>query len=369
MATFITAPKIVTGAGTLADCGTEAALFGKSCLLVTGRSALRKAGITDRLVDLLAEHGVAAHLYDGVTGEPTLGMLDEGRKLLHDLKAEFVIGAGGGSAMDAGKVIAGLANEEAPSVEFHQGREIEKPGIPFIAIPTTSGTGSEVTKNGVITNPDAKVKKSIRDDSFMAKVVILDPELTLPLPPDVTAHTGMDALTQAIESYTSIHSTPITEALSIKAVNLICRSLATACEDGNNIEARTEMAYGSLLAGMALANARLGAVHGLAHPLGVRYAIPHGLVCGVLLPRVMRLNAEAAGEKYAKIERMVKKDAIEFVQELSNKVGLPKDLSAYSIPRDAFDTIIEESMPSGSLKANPKPVTEDDLREILEDVA
>ncbi|MEW6358056.1 MAG: iron-containing alcohol dehydrogenase [Planctomycetota bacterium] len=368
MATFITAPKIITGAGTLADCGKEAAMFGRSCLLVTGRGALRRAGVTDRLVDLLAEHGVAAHVYDGVSGEPTLDMVDEGRKLVHDLKIHFVIGAGGGSAMDAGKVVAGLAHEDAPCAEFHQGREVEKPGIPFIAIPTTSGTGSEVTKNGVITDPTAKVKQSIRHDSFMAKLVIVDPELTLSAPRDITAHTGMDALTQAIESYTSIHATPLTDALSFEAVALICRSLAAACEDGDDIAARSDMAYGSLMAGMALANARLGAVHGLAHPLGVRYGIPHGLVCGVLLPRVMRLNSEAAKEKYAKIARMVNKDAIAFVEELSEKVGLPKDLSKYNVPRDDFDAIIAESMPSGSLKANPKPVTEDDLRVILEEV-
>ncbi|NOZ24355.1 MAG: iron-containing alcohol dehydrogenase [Planctomycetes bacterium] len=368
MATFITAQKLITGAGTLVDCGTESARFGKSCLLVTGRSSLRKAGITDRLMDLLAEHSIAAHVFDGVNAEPTLHMLDEGRKLVHDLNADFVIGAGGGSAMDAGKVIAGLANEEAPSIEFHEGKKVEKLGIPFIAIPTTSGTGSEVTKNGVITNGAAQVKKSIRDDGFMAKVVILDPELTIPVPPDITANTGMDALTQAIESYTSIHATPITEALSIKAISLICRSLPVVCKNGNNIDARTDMAYGSLMAGMALANARLGAVHGLAHPLGVRYGIPHGLVCGVLLPRVMRLNAEAAGEKYAKIARMVKKDAIEFVEELSDKVGLPKNLREFDISREAFDAIIEESMPSGSLKANPKPITEDDLRTILEEI-
>ena len=369
MATFITAPKIITGPGALSDCGPGAACLGGSCLLVTGRSSLRASGTMDRLIDILVESGVTAHVFDGVGGEPTLDVVDEGRKILQDLGVDSVIGIGGGSAMDAAKVMAGLAGESAPTLDFHNGAPVEKAGLPFIAIPTTSGTGSEVTKNGVITNAEARVKKSIRDDAFMARVVIVDPELTCSVPPDVTANTGMDALTQGIESYTSIHATPITDALSVKAINLICRSMADAYEDGGNMEARTNMAYGSLMAGMALANARLGAVHGLAHPLGVRYGIPHGLVCAVLLPRVMRLNADAAKEKYAKITRMVKMEAIEFVEQLSATVQLPKDLSSFDIPQADYDAIIAESMPSGSLKANPKPVQESDLMAILQEVA
>jgi len=367
-ATFLTPPRIITGVGSLGECGAVAAALGRCVLLVTGKSSMRRSGASGRLITDLQAAGLACHLYDAVATEPTLDMVDEGRRLCRERGCDLVIGMGGGSAMDAAKVIAGLAREEAPARDFHQGKKVERTGLPFIAIPTTSGTGAEVTKNGVISDPENRVKKSIRDDSFMAKAAIVDPELTVSAPPHVTACAGMDALTQAIESFTSIHATPLTDALAFKAIGLMAGCLERAVKNGSDIEARSDASYGSLLAGMALANARLGVVHGMAHPLGVRYGIPHGLVCGVLLPAAMRLNREASADKYDRIDALLGGDAVEFVERLAERIGLARSLADYDIPREDFDAIVAESMPSGSLKANPKKITEEDVRSILEQV-
>jgi alcohol dehydrogenase len=367
--TFITAAKIIPGCGGLNEAGKECSALGKHCLIVTGTSAMKRAGITDRVVALLKKEGVAATVFAGVAGEPAVDDVDAGRKVCRENRCDVVMGLGGGSALDAAKVIAGLAFEEEPTDVFHAGKEIAGHGLPFVAIPTTAGTGTEVTPNSVISNPRTMEKKSIRSSLFVARVAIVDPELTLSVPPAATAYTGMDALTQAIESYVSIHATPITEALSFEAARRIACSLPIAFRDGGNIAARSDMAYGSLMAGMAMSNARLGVVHGIAHPLGVRYHIPHGLVCAVLLPRAMRLNAEAAREKFARLSRMLNKNAVTFVKDLSAALGIPKTLKQYNVRAEDFPAIIKESMPSGSLKANPKKVTEQDVETILREVA
>ncbi len=362
---FLSAPKIITGAGTLQSLKEAAPNLGHCALLVTGRSALKKAGVTDRALDLLSQVGLSVTLFDQVEAEPDVTTIDRARKLCREETSDLVIGLGGGSVLDAAKVLAGLAGEQAPTEAFHRGQSISRPGLPFIAIPTTSGTGAEVTPNGVITDRKELVKKSIRDHSFLARVVILDPELTLSLPPALTAYTGMDALTQAIESFTSINASLLTDALAFESARLILGSLQRAYEDGSDLEAREKMAYGSLLAGLALANARLGAVHGLAHPLGVRYRIPHGLVCAILLPAVMKMNAEAACDKYARLSEIVGEDIVTHVEKLSARLKLPSNFAAHHIPESDFPKLVAESMPSGSLKANPKKVTEEDLYHIL----
>ncbi|KPJ62151.1 MAG: hypothetical protein AMS15_04965 [Planctomycetes bacterium DG_23] len=367
-ALFTTAARIITGAGSLSSVGEEAKSLGKRALVLTGRRAMKEAGIEKRLLDILSALGVESHLFDRVPPEPDLTVVDEARCLIRKHTCDLVIGLGGGSVIDVAKAAGGLANEEAPAAAFHQGKKVEKGGLPIIAIPTTSGTGTEVTRNSVIIDKKRRVKKSIRDDALMPRVAIIDPELTLTLPPEVTAYTGMDALTQAIESFTSIHSTPLTDALAFKAFGLLSQSLLQAVKDGKDLEARTDMSYGSLLAGMALANARLGAVHGLAHPLGVRYDIAHGMVCGILLPFVMHMNLAFAKEKYRALGEAVNQDVIAWVEKTSDEAGLPKDLSNYNLRKEDFPEIMEEALQSGSTAANPKKVTQEDLLKILRDL-
>ncbi|MBN2583667.1 MAG: iron-containing alcohol dehydrogenase [Planctomycetes bacterium] len=367
--TFRVPQRIAFGWGALADLGKLAASLGGRVLLVTGRRAMKAAGITDRAMDALRDAGAEVRLFDEVEREPEVATVDRGREAARKFAAECVVGLGGGSAMDAAKVIAGLYHEQPTTAEFHAGRAATNPGLPMIAVATTSGTGSEATVNGVISDRARHVKVSIRGEHLMPHVALVDPELTVPCPADVTASAGMDALCQAIESYASIHATAITEALSVRAVEEIVASLETAVHRPDDRDARTRMAQGSLMAGMALGNARLGVIHGIVHPLGVRYEIPHGLACGVMLPAALRYNRQAMGDKYETLRSLLGGvDPAEFCAGLLERVGLPSDFRSFGVPQDDFGTIADESLPSGSLKANPRRVTREDVLGLLREV-
>ena len=363
--TFRTPEKIVTGWGALAELGRLAAALGQKALLVTGRSAMKKAGITDRAVSLLKAAGLGVELFDEVEPEPEVATVDAARGLACRAGAEVVIGLGGGSAMDAAKVVAGLANETAATQEFHAGCKIQSAGLPLVCVPTTSGTGSEATINGVLSDRRRLTKTSIRDERLMPRVALVDAELTVPCPASVTAAAGLDALSQAIESYVSLHATPLTEALCVRAVAELAASVEQAAKNPTDRTARTRAACGSLMAGMALNNARLGVIHGIVHPLGVRYEIPHGLACGVFLPAALEFNREAMSEKYAVLQRIFGCDPVEFTRELLRRVGLPDNLKSYRVRPEDFEIIADESLPSGSLKANPRKVSKQDIVDML----
>jgi len=366
---FRTVAAIHFGWGAVEGLGSIVAPWGRRALLVTGRRALRQAGITDRLVGLLRDADVDVRLFEEVDPEPEVTTCDRGRRICRQESIEVVIGAGGGSAMDAAKVIAGLANELPDTREYHAGRTPAVPGLPFIAVATTSGTGAEVTPNGVISDRERAVKKSIRHPSFLARATVVDPELTLPLPPEVTAYCGLDAFVQAVESYTSRHASPLTDAISLQSARLIATHIRRAYADGTDRQARTAMSAGSLMAGIALANARLGIVHGLAHPLGIRLGLPHGLICGLLLPHAIELNREAAWEKYEALSAAVGTEVAEFARTLLLEFGTPPDFREAGLREERFADITAEAMASGSTRANPKKVTEEDVRRLLEAVA
>jgi len=365
---FLSVPRMVTGCGSIGRVGDIVRGFGLRALVVTGRHSARRTGLTERIVGYLREAGVHPALFEEAEREPSLSTVDRGRARCREERCDVVLGVGGGSALDVAKAVAGLAFEEGETAMFHAGREFGGKAVPCVAVPTTSGTGAEVTKNSVLSDPAKRVKRSIRSDALLPRAVILDPELAVSLPPEVTAHSGMDALTQAVESYTSIHATPLTEALSLRAFELLSGAVPRAFEDGRDLEARTHAAYGSLMAGMALANARLGVVHGIAHPLGCRYRIPHGLLCGILLPTALRLNRPFCAEKYRRLDHIAGGAVEEKAEELLRRMNMPADLSGFNIPVQDFGAIIEESMPSGSLKANPKKITPADLRWVLEEL-
>jgi len=363
MQTFRTSHEIVTGSGSIGCLGERAAALGRRTLLVTGRSAMRACGATERVIALLEAAGAEATVFEEVEHDPDVTSIDAGRTRRREGRCDVVIGLGGGSAMDAAKAIAGLAHEPAATSAYQQGRPITQPALPMIAIPTTSGTGSEATKVAVLSDRSRGVKQSIRADTLWPAVAILDAELTLSCPPSVTAASGLDALVQAIESYTSVHAAPLTDALAFDAARRLLQSLPIAYADGDDLTAREQCASGSLMAGMALANSRLGAVHGIAHPLGARYGIEHGVACGLLMPHVMRLNRDHMGGKYEWLSHVAGGDIIEVFEGMVERFGLRLDVA---IPREDFPSIVAESMPSGSLKANPKPVTEGDVMAILE---
>jgi alcohol dehydrogenase class IV len=378
---FTTATKIVYGRGSLAAIGTELLRPATRALIVTGKGSMRKSGALDRAIALLDESEIKAETFEGVEQDPSFETVDSCAAAARDACADLVVGLGGGSTVDAAKVAAFLARQGIPVREFFEGLPVVAKGLQFVAVPTTAGTGSEVTKNAVLTDRRRGIKSSIRGDCLMADVAIVDPELTLTAPPDVTAHTGMDALTQAIESYVSRGAGALTDALAAGAVAAIGSHLVEAYNDGANIDARDQVMMGSLMAGMALANARLGAVHGLAHPLGVTFNIPHGLVCAILLPHVVRFNLEGDYElaqptaaKYAAVARMLEEKGRgkhaaarlpELIESMNETLGITQRLGDFGVEEKHLATVAEQSLPSGSLKANPRPASQEELIDIL----
>ncbi|MHC4788887.1 MAG: iron-containing alcohol dehydrogenase family protein [Planctomycetota bacterium] len=355
------------GPGSVEVLGREASGLGSRALLVTGRSALREAGITDRLIGLLRGAEVDVELFDQVPPEPEVATVDAAREAISRTGCDLVVEAGGGSAMDVGKAAAALAFEEGPAADYHGERRITRPGLPHVAIATTAGTGAEVTRNSVITDPATGLKKSIRGDGLMPTVSITDAELTLSCPPDVTAACGIDALVQAIESFFSLHAISTTEALSLKAAELIARHLGAAFEDGSDMRARAALSEGSYMAGLALGSARLGAAHGLAHPVGLCYGLPHGVVCGVLMPPVLQSNVRPAPEKYEALRPAMGGDPVQILCGLIERLNLPLSLGDHP-DKEWERRIVDYALASGSARANPTPVDEDYVRAILEQV-
>jgi alcohol dehydrogenase class IV len=365
---FAAPERVIFGAGSVRSLGEEVRRLGRRPLVVTGRQALAQAGVTGRILEVLRAAGADAAVFAEVEPEPDLQTADRCREALRRHGADLVIGLGGGSALDVAKVAAALAREGEPTRTFHQGRPPGPGGLPIIALPTTGGTGSEMTNNGVLSDRAARYKASIRHAALLPRVALVDPELALACPPRVTAASGVDALVQAIESYFSVHATPMTEALSLRAVEELAAALPAVVEHGGRLDLRTRAAWGSAMAGLALSNARLGVVHGMAHPIGVRCEAPHGLVCGVLLPAALDFNRPAAPEKYRALATLVGRDPAAYALDLLAGCGLPATLASYGLGSADFDAIAEETLASGSTKANPRPVTKADVVALLEKV-
>lgn len=364
------AREIFFGTGVRGRLGEHAALLGARALVVCGRTALRASGALDELAETLEAAGVGVTIFDKVEAEPSVATVERGRAVFAAAGCDLVVAAGGGSALDVGKAIAALTPLVESTAYFFAGAQITGRGHPCIALPTTSGTGAEVTPNSVLTDTARGVKASIRGHALLPEIALVDPELTVSCPPEQTAYSGLDALTQAIEAYVSTGANPISDAWAEESVRRIAESLRAAVADGSDLRARTDMALGSLLAGLALASARLGLVHGLAHPLGALYHLPHGRVCGALLPAVVAFNAEAAEPRYARLAQMlgIGEDAaalVGWVRELVDELGAGIDFAEAGLCPEDFEAIIAPTLASGSTKHNPRPVDEASLRELL----
>jgi alcohol dehydrogenase class IV len=376
---FATAAQIIFGRGKLSEIGMLAKQFGNRALVVTGNSP-KRAG---RLLDLLNASGVAASTL-AIPGEPTLERIAEGVAFLKSRGGDVVIGFGGGSAIDAAKAIAALAANEGDVFDYLEvigrGRPLLLPSIPFIAIPTTAGTGAEVTRNAVLASPEHRIKVSLRGPTLLPRVALVDSELTHDLPPALTASTGLDALTQLIEPYVSIRANPVTDALCLDGVRRVVRSLRRAFANVGDAAAREDMALASLFGGLALANAGLGAVHGFAAPIGGMFPAPHGAVCAALLPEVMEANLRALRSRihdsevtgrYEVIAQLLTgnskataEDGVRSVRELCQDLSIEK-LTVFGITRDDIPSIIERAAKASSMKANPLVLTAEELAEIL----
>ena len=307
---FSTAGRIVFGRGCLSRIGPLSASMGSKALVVTGRSSERAAPLTA----LLEKAGVGFTIFR-VTGEPTVAMIEAGVLIAREARTDLVIGCGGGSVIDAGKALAVLLANPGETLDYLEiigkGRPLAVPSFPFIAVPTTAGTGAEVTANAVLASPEHGVKVSLRSPSMLPRVALVDPELSASMPFSVTVATGLDALTQVIEPYVSRFASPLTDILCLDGITRAARALPRVCAEGHDMEAREEMALASLYGGLALANAKLGAVHGIAGPFGGMFSAPHGAVCAALLPLVMvaniralqRLNRQETLARYATIAR------------------------------------------------------------------
>ncbi len=367
---------LLFGCGEVTSVGDQARRFGRRALIVTGRSSARGSGALSKVVESLRAADLEMGVYDGVQPEPTLEDVERGREEASRRGAELVVAIGGGSAIDVGKAIAALGRSDEPVRSFHGSGALEEPGLPCIALPTTSGTGAEVTPNSVLTDAARNVKTSIRGDALIPEVAIVDPELTLSLPPAATAHSGLDALCQAMEAYVSTIANPISDAMALAGCERLARSLERAVADGADLAARTDMALGSLLAGYALASARLGLVHGLAHPVGTLTHQPHGLICGLLLAPVVRANAPAAAERYARLAEAAglppTGDAearalalADWVEALCTRVGTPTRLGALGVGEEHVAELARAGASAGSTRFNPFAVTAEDLEGLL----
>lgn len=366
--------KIIFGTNSLKQLEDEAAGAGNSALIVTGKTSMQKTGILLRVEKILQNKGLNHLVWNKVPPEPTTEIVDEGIRFAKKLRPALVIGLGGGSAIDVAKATAGLVNEKdfVSSAEYLEGegtKKISSRGIPFIAIPTTAGTGSEVTRNSVLINPRTRRKRSIRSDLLFARTAIVDPQLTLPLPPQVTAFSGMDALVHLIEGYISKKATPFTDCIALSGIKLVGEGLINAVRNGNDLGAREKMSLAALFGGIVLTNAGLGVDHGIASFLGGLYGISHGLACAILLPYVLEFNLPVRAEKTRQIARVLggkeASDAVKIVKEINKKIGIPARLSGIGIKQEGLAELVRLSLTASSTRGNPREVTYADLLELL----
>ena len=377
---FSTAARIIFGPGSIMEAPQLIGALGQRAFLVTGRTIDR----AQALLENLTKAGIKTKTYS-VSGEPTIADVMAGVQRAREVKSDIVIGIGGGSAIDTGKAIAALITNEGEPLDYLEvighGKKITKESAPYVAIPTTSGTGAEVTANAVLFSPENKVKVSLRSPLMLPKVAIIDPELTYSLPPTLTASTGMDALTQLIEPYVSNEANPLTDIICDKGMRLAAESLILAYKENTNLEARNNMAMASLFGGLALQNAKLGAVHGFAGPIGGMFPAPHGSICAKLLPLVMAANIQSLEEndpdspiltRYAEIAQILTGntkatalDGVKWVQELCETLVIPS-LSGFGMKVEHISSILAQSKNSSSMKGNPIILGNMPLIKILE---
>lgn len=366
---FATASRIVFGAGTFAQLPEIAAQFGQRPLVVTGKGSR------------FASSGQAF----SVGGEPTIAIIREGVAAFRARDCDMVIAIGGGSAIDAGKAIAAAAANSGDLLDYLEvigkGQALENAPYPFIAVPTTAGTGSEVTRNAVLGSPEHGVKVSLRSPLMLPRVAIVDPELTLLLPPGITASTGLDALTQLVEPFVCVRANPLVDSLCRDGMRRAAECLPRAFRNGNDKGAREGMSYASLLGGMALANAGLGVVHGFAAPIGGMFDAPHGAICAAVLPAGMQVNIRAlrerdpngqALERYGEVARILTQsadatpeDGAEWVRLLKKQVQV-QSLATYGIGMEHAAELAAKASRANSMKANPIALTSAELAAVLE---
>jgi len=376
---FATANRIWFGAGVVREVAPAAAAMGRRALVVTGATPARAAP----LVKDLEAAGVHALLFSA-RGEPTVELVRDGAELARDARRDVVIAIGGGSALDAGKALAALLTNPGDPLDYLEvigrGQPLAHPSAPFIAVPTTAGTGSEATRNAVLGSSEHRVKASLRSAGMLPCLAVVDPALTNDLPRSITAYTGLDALTQLIEPYVSARANAMTDLFCADGIRRAAAALPCAWDNGRDAEARAEMSWASLLGGMALSNAGLGAVHGFAAPVGGMFPAPHGAVCAALLPHAIDVNIRALREReprglalrrYEEVARMLTRrpqaraeDAAAWTAQICRKLEI-QPLRAYGVGDAHIEELAEKAARTSSMKGNPIVLTPAELREII----
>jgi alcohol dehydrogenase class IV len=373
---FATAGRIMAGQGRAAELPEVLAGLGSRVLVCTGANPARHAALLSGLTMPAAGFAVA--------GEPTVDLARAGAAAAREHGADVVVAIGGGSVIDTGKAVAMLLGNGGDPVDYLEvvgsGRKITKPAVPFVAVPTTAGTGAEVTANAVLAAPEHGLKASLRSPLMIPRVALVDPGLTVTCPPPVTAASGMDALTQCLEPYVSVRATPLTDGLAREGLRRAAAGLRAAFADGADLAARADMSMCSLLGGMALANAKLGAVHGLAGVIGGTAAVPHGVACAALLAPVIEANVRAlrsapagraALDRYAEVAGVLTgdpaaavEDGLAWIQDTVALLEIPR-LGAFGLSAKDADEVATKAAASSSMQGNPVMLSHGDLRAIL----
>ena len=364
---FATAQRIIFGAGRLQELAILVQSMGRRAAFITGTSAERIGPV----FQALKNNGANPAAFS-IAGEPTTDRIAAMVHQAREQGCDYVVAFGGGSVIDAGKAVAALLTNTRDLMDYLEvigkGEPLTEDPAPCIAIPTTAGTGAEVTRNAVLLSPEHQVKVSMRHPKMLPTVALVDPELTLSMPPAVTASTGLDAFTQLLEAFVSIRSNPLTDGICREGLSCVSRSLHRAYADGGNLEARTGMALGSLFGGLALANAGLGAVHGFAGPIGGMFKAPHGMVCAALLPAVCEINIRALEERAAESDALGKyreaaaivsgnpkarlSELLDWIKELCMQMHVP-GLADLGIAESDIPAIVEKGRKASSMKGNP----------------
>ena len=377
---FSTVNRIIFGIGKISFLREIINHYGKKALIIKGK----RNPDPGTLFSICERANLEWNCFN-VENEPNIEIINQAVELGREEECDFVIGFGGGSVIDTGKATAALLNNQGSLLDYLEvvgkGKPLKNPSKPYIAIPTTAGTGSEVTRNAVISVPEKKAKVSMRNVYLLPEVAIVDPELTYGVPKTITSVTGMDAFTQVIEPYVSRYTNPLVDMFCKDAIPRGASYLLRVWEDGNDHEARENISWVSLMGGLALANAKLGAVHGFAGPIGGMFHAPHGAICAALLPSVMLVNTETLSnrgndfEKLSRFEDIARwvtgvenatiKEGIEWIASLCKKMEIPR-LSEFGIKKAHFQIIIERAKNSSSMRGNPIQLTEREMVKVLE---
>lgn len=361
------------GPGCVKEIGVEIKKLGLNKALIVSDQVLNDLGIVKRVTDILDTEGIKYSIFLDVKPNPTTQNVNDGLAKYKQEDCDFIISVGGGSPQDAAKAIGLLVTNGGNIVDYEGLHKSKNRSVPIIAVNTTAGTASEVTINYVITDEDRKIKMVMVDPNSLPVIAVNDPELMVNKPADLTAATGLDALTHAIESYVCKGAFELSDTLSLKAIEMIASSLVKAVKDGSDIEARSRMAWGSYVAGLSFSNAGLGIVHSMAHQLGSEYDLPHGAANAILLPYVMEFNMEACPEKFANIAKAMGVDisaaksieeaakmAVDAVRKLSKQVGIPSLKETAFNPADV-EKLAEQAMRDVCTGGNPREVTKEDI--------